>query len=126
MNFYCTSSKEADRPNQNLWENRHGRVMYSTEMERKEGTGTVTFNSQRYNIMWGQDLVYVRMVGSASTAYFKAGKGLFSINVMPHFNVTDDATRRRTEVHEFPFTFTDVPSLIQSNPAKYKLKRPDL
>jgi len=107
MSYYCTSSTDTDRPMQELFESRNGRVLFSSECERREDTGTVTFNHKRFCNLTGQDLCYARELGSSNNDHFIAGKSLLLLNQMCLFTVVDDAIRRRTEVWNFPYRYTN-------------------
>ena len=127
MSYYTTSTRDADKPNQNLYNCRQSRVLFSSELERGENTGTVTFNHQRFCQLTGQDPVYVRKLGSKDTDNFLGGKSLLLLNTMPSFNgVIDDAIRRRIEVWAFPYKFVDTQNEVEADPGKCRLKDPSI
>ena len=124
VEYYTTSNRDADRPNQNLYNCRYARVLNSSEVDRTDANNRpTTFNSQKFCQLTGQDPVYVRELGTKETIHYIAGTTLIQLNVMPEFKTIDDAIRRRVEVWEFPNTFTDDAILLQKDPIR--CKRPD-
>ena len=123
MDYYTTYSKDADRPNQNLYNCRKSRVLNSSEISDADGNNKdVKFVSSQFKSITGGDAVYARELGTKNTAYFKAGKVLIQTNKMPIFSKIDTSLRERIVVMNFPYTYTDDPVLLEKEPSKYKLK----
>jgi phage/plasmid-associated DNA primase len=123
MDYFTSYSKDADKPNQNLYNCRASRVLCSSEIGDSDSSNkAVNFVSGQFKAMTGGDLVYARELGTKNTTYFKAGKVLIQTNVMPSFSKIDTSLKERIVVMDFPYTFTDDKELILKDSMKYKEK----
>jgi len=124
MEYYTNHVKDADRPNQNLYNCRNARVLNSSEVsDSNENGDAVVFISAKFKTITGQDPIYARELGTKNTANFIGGKALFQTNRMPTFTtLKGESLRERIVVVPFPYTFTDDKKKLEENPEKYKQK----
>ena len=123
MEYFTSYSKDADKPNQNLYNCRNSRVLCSSEIGDSDSNNkAVSFMTAPFKAMTGGDPVYARELGTKNTSNFKAGKTLIQTNVMPSFSKIDTSLKERIVVVEFPYTFTDDEELLLKEPLKYKVK----
>lgn len=123
IDYYTQYEKGNDRPNQNLYNCRNSRVLNSSEIAENSSTGLgLTFITDKFKKITGNDDIYARELGTKNTAYFKAGKILIQTNIMPSFPKMETSLRERIIVIPFPYTFTHDSSLLKEEPNIYKLK----
>jgi phage/plasmid-associated DNA primase len=123
VEYYTTAKKSVDEPNQNLYNCRNARLLYTSEADDVTVNNTPTkFLHDKFQATTGRDYIQARALGKPDTARFQAGIVIIALNFMVIFShKNEDCVRERVIIQDFPFTFTSNKSSVESEPHKYRL-----
>jgi len=112
VDYYTSCVKEADRPNQALYNCRNSRVLNTSEVNNKgQNNSVVKFLDGKFKVLTGRDTITARKLGTINIAYFKPGIPLIQLNQMPEFTgskKTEISLKERISVVPFQNTFVNA------------------